>query len=165
MTLLTSLPLPHYTFSEFSGSHFWGAISLSFLQPWEIPTSEIIFESTAVWLECLLPVWHCQSSISCKLKGQKVLNGKMHSEARQPGHKQACETQPTLIFLNGAMSKCGLVKDRSERVSKVNGFPRGWKIPSVWRTAPRAPWPNKRDTYKEMRSLQQVKECRHCWRG
>lgn len=51
-----------------------------------------------------------------------------------PGHKQAFETQSALTFF-----KCGLLKDRLERESKVNGFPRGQKIPSVLITAPRAP--------------------------
>lgn len=41
-------------------------------------------------------------------------------EARQPGHKQASETQPALIFLKRAVSKCGLLKGMSER-ERVQG--------------------------------------------
>lgn len=48
-------------------------------------------------------------------KVRKFSMKKCTPEARQPGHKQASETQPAWIFLKRAMSKCGLLKDMSER--------------------------------------------------
>lgn len=165
MTLLTSFPLPHYTFSEFSGSHFLGQFPCHFCSPGRYQPQRSFSKAQQCDLSASYLCGTVKVVLAAIWKVRKFSMEKCTPEARQPGHKQACETQPTLIFLNGTMSKCGLVKDRSERVSKVNGFLRGRKIPSVWRTAPRAPWPNERDTYKEMRSLQQVKECRHCWRG
>lgn len=62
---------------------------------------------------------HCQNSSICNLKGQKVLNEKMHS-GDQTAWPQAFETLPTLIFLKRAMSQCGLLKDVSER-ERVQG--------------------------------------------
>lgn len=46
-------------------------------------------------------------------KIRKFSMKKRTPETRQPGHKQAFETQPVLAFLKGAMSKCGLLRTMS----------------------------------------------------
>lgn len=85
-------PVTYLSHLDTPSLNFQGA-SLSFVQPWEIPTSEIILKITAgvIWVPLTCVVL---SSVG-NLKGQKVRNEKMQSR----GHKQAFETQPALIFL------------------------------------------------------------------
>lgn len=108
------LPLPPYTFFRFSGGHFGGQF-VFFAALGDANLREHFQKHGGGDPSASYAPGTVRAVVFVIRKLRKFSVKKCTPVARRPGHKQASETQPALLFLKRPLSKCGLLKDMSER--------------------------------------------------